>query len=111
MTGSDATVYTGGFAINSVFTAYTNTIYTVSLTENINVFVPNRAITASGSVFIDPTFNLAAEIANSELYSIAFSPGVGNSPRSVPDSGVPVGLFNTVLAGLAAVRRSWPAVG
>lgn len=103
VTGSAATGYTGGFAINGIFTAYTNTIYTVTLTENIDVFVPQRSITASGSVFIDPTFNLAPSVSNPALYSIVFSPGVGNS--NVPDTGVSAGVFALLIAGLVAARR------
>lgn len=52
--------------------------------------------------FIDPTFTLAPGIANPELYSFAFSEGIGNTP-AVPEPST--ALFSLAGLGVIALAR------
>jgi hypothetical protein len=60
----------------------------------------------SSSIWADPYIYIDPAFTNASLYSVDVSPGVGNSPASVPEPTA-VALFVIGLVGLGAVRMTF----
>ncbi|CAN3990809.1 hypothetical protein MCBRY_001629 [Methylocystis bryophila] len=95
------------FAVNGLYTAPVNVPFEVVLDANAEVNASVIRYTCCGwqsntpvyaNSFVDPYFSLPTDLANSGLYSIITSSGIGNSPLGAPGPTPGAGL-----AGLAAL--------
>jgi len=71
---------------SGIWIANTNTLYAVLLTGNAQTYTgndPSMLYGGNGSAFVDPTFQIASTVADPQDYSIALSPGIGNTPAAV----------------------------
>lgn len=89
---------------NQTFMLTTNYNYRVDLEAHVAGY--SNGQWGGGNIwtqaFVDPTFTLAPGIANPELYSFAFSEGIGNTP-AVPEPST--ALFSLAGLGVIALAR------
>lgn len=98
---------TGGIATPFVGSNYSDTgPYSIRANDFLHVRISVTAVvfgTGTASAFIDPYILIDPSFANSGLYSIVLSEGIGNDVSAVPiPAALP--LFGTALLGLGAVR-------
>ena len=99
--------FQSGFSVTAPITVESNQIgdnVQLSLSVNANTLFSGASSDIQSGyidpvITIDPSFSLASE------FQLVFSPGVGNSPSSVPEPAT-IALFAIGLAGLAAFRRT-----
>ena len=101
--GTPAGGYSGSFLDSRTLTLLTGQSYLVNLQVTANSQGQN-GMSASAAAFVDPTFLIASGVANANQYSFQFSPGVGNSPSSVPEPGT-WAILASGLALIATMRR------
>jgi hypothetical protein len=105
-TNLQAGTSTASVADNLVWTAQTNTVYGIGLSESTNT--PGLATVAeSASAFADPTFQIASSVADPQDYSVLISDGIGNSAAPEPAS---YALFLSGVGALGWLARCRKAI-
>jgi len=100
--------YTGQITDTRVWTAATGVIYTVALNLGQNI-VANGGLgggTLSTSASIDPTLLISSSTANSNLYSVVLSSGIGNTNPVPEPSSWALSMIGITLVALAVRRRT-----
>lgn len=90
--------------LNQAFIFRTNMDYAIQLEATAigSTHLYGNGGDTFSEALIDPTFSLAPGIANPELYSFAFSEGIGNTP-AVPEPSI--ALFSLTGLGVIALAR------
>jgi hypothetical protein len=93
------------FSIATPMSLISNTVFGISMDLYVSVTIlqlVDGVFSASG--FIDPIITIDPAFALADQFTIEFSPGVGNSPLSVPEPAS-LAIILAGLAGLAAAMR------
>jgi hypothetical protein len=108
-TGPTIAEESGVFNLSDAYTLQTGQVYTVQLDVGIEGTViggGEGGKTATESASVDPTIVIAPGTPDAGLYSVEFSPGVGNGQGpSVPDTCSTFALSVMAVAALAGLRR------
>jgi len=92
----------GSFLIGDLLNP--NELYQIQLTVSGGVGQPTDPFGISDYVALDPVFEINSGFSGASQYSLDFSPGVGNSPNSVPEPSS-LAFLGISLVTLAAARR------
>jgi hypothetical protein len=120
MTADISTPTSGQWNINGIYDLQAGgVVYTVTMTVTESAVASTTACGAgtclqTGTAEIDPSFMIDPNFANANLYSIEFSPGIGDGLAAVPGPIAGAGLPGLIFAGgglLGRWRRKRTAVG